>query len=43
MIEWTEAAGFPYDGTHVGPEAVLSNVFMRLGTELLSSAKRLRP
>ena len=32
-IEWTEAEGFPYGGTYVGPDAVLSGVFMRLGTE----------
>jgi uncharacterized protein len=32
-IEWTEAEGFPYGGTYVGPEAVLEGVFMRLGTE----------
>ena len=32
-IEWTEAAGFPYPGTFVGPEAVLQGVFMKLGTE----------
>lgn len=30
---WTEAEGFPYGGTYVGPQAVLSGVFMRLGTE----------
>ncbi|MCM2272353.1 MAG: nuclear transport factor 2 family protein [candidate division Zixibacteria bacterium] len=32
-IEWTEAKGFPYGGTYVGQEAVLSNVFIKLGTE----------
>ena len=32
-IEWTEAEGFPYGGTYVGPDAVLSGVFVRLGTE----------
>ena len=32
-VEWTEAEGFPYGGTYVGPQAVLENVFMRLGTE----------
>lgn len=32
-ISWTEAAGFPYAGTYVGPDAVLQNVFMRLATE----------
>jgi ketosteroid isomerase-like protein len=32
-IEWTEAEGFPYGGTYTGPEAVLSGVFVRLGTE----------
>ncbi|MCA1600148.1 MAG: nuclear transport factor 2 family protein [Acidobacteria bacterium] len=32
-VEWTEAEGFPYGGTYVGPDAVLAGVFMRLGTE----------
>jgi ketosteroid isomerase-like protein len=32
-ISWTEAEGFPYGGTYVGPGAVLEGVFMRLGTE----------
>lgn len=32
-ISWTEAAGFPYGGTYIGPNAVLENVFMKLGTE----------
>ena len=32
-VSWTEAEGFPYGGTYVGPEAVLNGVFMRLGTE----------
>jgi len=32
-INWTEAEGFPYGGTYVGPNAVLEGVFMRLGTE----------
>lgn len=32
-IAWTEAVGFPYGGTYIGPNAVLENVFMRLGTE----------
>ena len=32
-ISWTEAEGFPYGGTYIGPEAVLQNVFMKLGTE----------
>ena len=30
---WTEAAGFPYAGTYVGPEAIVANVFRRLATE----------
>lgn len=30
---WTEAAGFPYAGTYVGPEAIIKNVFQRLATE----------
>lgn len=32
-IEWTEAEGFPYAGTYVGPDAVLAGVFARLGSE----------
>ena len=32
-IEWTEAEGFPLAGTYIGPDAVLSGVFMRLATE----------
>jgi uncharacterized protein len=32
-IAWTEAEGFPYGGTYNGPNAVLSGVFMRLGSE----------
>ena len=32
-VRWTEAEGFPYGGTYVGPNAVLEGVFMRLGTE----------
>ena len=32
-ISWTEAAGFPYGGTYIGPNAILENVFMRLATE----------
>ena len=30
-VSWTEADGFPLAGTYVGPQAVLENVFMRLG------------
>lgn len=30
---WTEAAGFPYAGTYVGPEQILQGVFRRLATE----------
>lgn len=32
-IDWTEAEGFPYGGTYHGPHAVLTGVFMRLGSE----------
>jgi uncharacterized protein len=32
-VEWTEAEGFPYAGTYVGPEALIDGVFRRLGTE----------
>ena len=31
--EWVEAAGFPYAGTYVGPDAIIANVFQRLATE----------
>ena len=30
-IVWTEADGFPLAGTYIGPQAVVENVFMRLG------------
>lgn len=30
---WTEAAGFPYAGTYVGPEQIAAGVFHRLATE----------
>ena len=30
-ISWTEADGFPLAGTYIGPQAVVENVFMRLG------------
>ena len=32
-VNWIEAEGFPYGGTYVGPQAVLQNVFARLGAE----------
>ena len=32
-ISWTEAAGFPYGGTYIGPNAILENVFIKLATE----------
>ncbi|NOW48908.1 hypothetical protein FHW96_005098 [Novosphingobium sp. SG751A] len=31
--QWAEAAGFPYAGTYVGPEAIAAGVFQRLGSE----------
>jgi ketosteroid isomerase-like protein len=30
---WTEMEGFPYRGTYHGPDAVLENVFARIGSE----------
>ena len=30
---WTEMAGFPYAGTYVGPEAIITGVFKRIGEE----------
>ena len=32
-VSWTEAAGFPYAGTYIGPNAILENVFIKLATE----------
>lgn len=32
-ISWTEAEGFMYGGTYTGPNAILENVFMKLGSE----------
>jgi ketosteroid isomerase-like protein len=32
-VQWTEAEGGPYGGVSVGPDAVLANVFMKLGGE----------
>ncbi|AZS39856.1 hypothetical protein CVS54_01171 [Microbacterium oxydans] len=29
-VQWTEAAGFPYAGTYIGPDAVAANVFQRI-------------
>ena len=34
-VEWEEAAGFPYAGTYVGPDALMAGVFQRLATEWL--------
>lgn len=33
MIRWTEAEGFMYGGTYIGPDAIVENVFMKLATE----------
>jgi len=30
---WTEAEGFPYAGTYIGPEAIIAGVFERLASE----------
>lgn len=32
-VRWIEAEGGPYGGVSIGPEAVLQNVFMKLGGE----------
>ena len=32
-VRWTEAAGFPYAGTYVGPDEVAEQVWARLGGE----------
>lgn len=31
--EWIEAAGFPYAGSYVGPDAIIRHVFARLASE----------
>jgi ketosteroid isomerase-like protein len=33
QIEWTDAEGFPTAGTFRGPDAIVQNVFMPLGSE----------
>ncbi|HVF47989.1 MAG TPA: nuclear transport factor 2 family protein [Pyrinomonadaceae bacterium] len=33
LINWTEAEGFLYGGNYIGPDAILENVFAKLGTE----------
>lgn len=32
-IHWTEAEGGPYGGVSIGPDAVLADVFMKIGAE----------
>lgn len=32
-IEWISAEGAPYPGTFVGPNAILTNIFARIGSE----------
>ncbi len=32
-VKWTEAEGGPYGGVSIGPDAVLANVFMKIGGE----------
>lgn len=32
-VRWTEAEGGPYGGVSIGPNAVLENVFMKIGAE----------
>ena len=33
LVNWTEAEGFLYGGTYIGPYAILENVFMKFGTD----------
>lgn len=37
---WTEAAGFPYAGTYVGPQAIIAHVFQRLASEWIDYQAR---
>ena len=32
-VHWIEALGGPYGGVSIGPDAVVQNVFMKIGTE----------
>ncbi len=32
-VSWTEAEGLPYGGLYIGRDAVMENVFMKLGSE----------
>ncbi len=32
-VSWTEAEGFLYGGTYIGPNAILENVFIKFATE----------
>ncbi|MCO1338885.1 DUF4440 domain-containing protein [Kocuria polaris] len=32
-VRWTEAEGFPYAGTYIGPDDIVTNVFSRLESE----------
>ena len=40
---WTEATGFPYAGTYVGPQQIVAGVFQRLATEWQPSASIREP
>lgn len=33
QVAWTEAAGSPYPGTHVGHDALVQDVFVRIGQD----------
>jgi len=33
LINWTEAEGFMYGGTYIGPDAILENVFAKFASE----------
>jgi len=35
-VAWIEAKGFPYAGTYIGFDAIMKNVFYRLGTEWIN-------
>lgn len=42
-IRWTAAAGFPYEGTYVGPQVIAENVFGRGTTDLRGIELKSRP
>ena len=41
-VHWIEAEGGPYGGVSIGPDEVLKNVFLKLGTEWIGFSRSTR-